>query len=110
VGSVVAGSVASVRPAVGRLVGDVEAAIEMDVDLAAVVADDLDLVVALFVADLGPGDSAATGGIERRGLCLLERPAVDRLGGVGGPALGRPRLALLRRRLSRRGGRALLVR
>ncbi len=35
-----------------------ERAVELDVDLAAVVAGDLDLVVALLVADLGVGDFA----------------------------------------------------
>ena len=37
---------------IGQLAKDVEASVEVDVDSAAVVAGDLDLVVALFVADL----------------------------------------------------------
>jgi hypothetical protein len=37
---------------IGQLAKDVEASVEVDIDSAAVVAGDLDLVVALFVADL----------------------------------------------------------
>ena len=43
-------------PRVGLAADDVEVAIELHVDLAAVVERDLDLVVALLVADLGLGD------------------------------------------------------
>ena len=50
---------------------DVEVAVQVHVDLAAVLAGDLDLVVALFVADLGPGDLAAAD-VGQGGLaCLL---------------------------------------
>ena len=41
---------------IGRRAEDVEVAVEVDIDLAAVLAGDLDLVVALFVADLGAGN------------------------------------------------------
>ena len=68
VGSVlaVAGPVLAVGAVVGALliglrVDDVEVAVEMDVDLAAVVAGDLDFVVAFFVAYLGAGHAAAVG-------------------------------------------------
>ena len=37
---------------IGQLAKDVEVSVEVDIDSAAVVAGDLDLVVALFVADL----------------------------------------------------------
>ena len=50
--------------AVSRGVHQVELAIEMHVDLAAVGLLHLDLVVALFVADLGGGDLAPTGVLE----------------------------------------------
>ena len=43
---------------IGRGAEDVEVAVEVDVDLAAVVADDLDLVVALFIVDLGACNAA----------------------------------------------------
>ena len=54
--------------AVGGLVDRVEATIEMDIDLAAVVPGHLDLVVALLVASLGGGDPPAARGVEGRGL------------------------------------------
>ena len=54
--SVVVGPVLGVGAfVIGRGAQDVEVAIEVDIDLAAIVLDDLDLVVALFVPDLGPG-------------------------------------------------------
>ena len=52
---------------IGLLADHVEPAVELDVDLAAVVEGDLDLVVALLVAHLGLGDRAAPGVRERRG-------------------------------------------
>ena len=54
---------------VGLVVGlgadDLEVLVELDVDLAAVVQGHLDLVLALLVADLGLGDLAAAGLLER---------------------------------------------
>src|SRR5215210_923898 len=72
-GSVVVGSV----PVVGPLVivwraQDVEVAVQVDVDLAAVVPSDLDLVGALFVADLGARNVASVGLVERDALGLLD--------------------------------------
>jgi hypothetical protein len=49
------GVVLVVGTVVGAGVDDVEAAIKVHVDLTAIVERDLDLVVALFVPDLGPG-------------------------------------------------------
>ena len=62
---------------VGRRADDTELAVELDVDLAAVRPGDLDLVVALLVADLGAGDAARSVG-QRGGLGLLQRVAGDR--------------------------------
>ena len=50
----------------------------MDVDLRTVIERDLDLVVALLVADFGLGDMAAAGVFEGGGTGLLERLAADR--------------------------------
>src|SRR5207342_1480865 len=77
----------SVAIAVGA--DDVEALVELDVDLAAAVERDLDLVVALLVADLGPGDPAAAGVDEGGCTGLLQDGSSDRgLGGVVVPASG----------------------
>jgi hypothetical protein len=46
---------------------DVEAPVELNVNLGAVGEGDLDLVVALLVADLGAGDLAPAGVLERGG-------------------------------------------
>jgi hypothetical protein len=51
---------------VGLVTDDVEVAVELGVDLAPVGTGDLDLVVALLVADLGVGHLPAT-----RSLLLL---------------------------------------
>jgi hypothetical protein len=51
----------------------------VDVDGLAVGLLDLDLVGAFLVADLGLGDAAAAGALERRRLGLVERRAGDRL-------------------------------
>ena len=51
---------------------DVEVLVEVDVDLAAVGARDLDLVGAFLVAGLGLGDLAVAGVCERRGARPLE--------------------------------------
>ena len=84
---------------VGRTADDVEATVELHVDLAAVVARHLDLVVALLVADLGLRDLAAARALERRCACLVERgAAADRLIRFLGPALVLCRLRGLRRR------------
>ena len=57
--SVVVGPVLGVGPfVIGRGAQDVEVAVEVDVDLAAIVLDDLDLIIALFVADLGARNAA----------------------------------------------------
>src|SRR5918995_3794832 len=81
---------------VRRRADDVEVAVELDLDLGAVRPGDLDLVVALLVADLGLGDLARLLG-ERCGLRLLQRAAGDRrrcgvrvarAGGDRGPAGG----------------------
>jgi transposase len=62
---------------------DVEALVELDVDLAAVVKRDLHLVVALLVADLRAGDLAATGVLDRGHAGPVEVDAADwSLGGV----------------------------
>src|SRR5215218_1022178 len=62
-----------IRPfVVGRRAKDVEVAVEVDVDLAAVVLGDFDLIVALFVADLGARNPASVGVIEREALRLLD--------------------------------------
>ena len=62
---------------------DIEVAVKVHVDLAAVRAGDLNLVVAFFVADLGLGDLAAAD-VGEGGLAgPLQRRAGDRLlGGV----------------------------
>jgi hypothetical protein len=57
---------------VGRRAEDVEVAVEVDIDLAAVVACDLDLVVALFIADLGACNVATVSVVERGALGLLD--------------------------------------
>src|SRR5215203_3607220 len=44
----------------------------MDIDLAAVLADNLDFVVALFVADLGACNAAPVSLVERDTLRLLD--------------------------------------
>src|SRR5215218_7087736 len=57
---------------IGRRAKDVEVAVEVDIDLATVVAGDLDLVVALFVADLGAGHTSSVGVVERDALGFLD--------------------------------------
>src|SRR5918997_1733213 len=57
---------------IGRCAKDVEVAVEVDIDLAAVLAGDFDLVGALFVADLGAGHAPSVGVIERDALGLLD--------------------------------------
>ena len=64
---------------VGLVADHVEALVEVDVDLGAVGARHLDLVGALLVAGLGPGDLAAAGVLQRGGLGAVERLAADRL-------------------------------
>src|SRR3954471_10256917 len=83
--------------AVGRAADDGEVLIELHVDLAAVVEDDLDLVVALLVVDLGAGHAAAAGRGERGVAGLLQRVAADRhvrtlgrVGSTGGGGDARP--------------------
>jgi hypothetical protein len=80
--------VANPRPKVGPLVlvrppvvlgaDDVEVLVELDIDLASIIERDLDLVVALFVANLGAGDLALADARESGGLCPLEGGARDR--------------------------------
>ena len=72
----------ALRLSVGLVPDDVEVAVELHVDLASVLEGDLDLVVALLVADLGLGDLAAAGVLERRGACPVEGVAADRRLGV----------------------------
>ena len=62
---------------VGLAAHDVEVAVELDVGLAAVVEGDLDLVVALLVADLGVGDRALAGVGQRCGPRPLQCGAID---------------------------------
>ena len=64
---------------VGLAAHDVEVAVELDVGLATVVEGDLDLVVALLVADLGVRDRALAGVGQRRGARLLQGRTVDGL-------------------------------
>jgi hypothetical protein len=64
---------------VGRRAEDLEVLVEMDIYPIAVVLGDLDLVVALFVADLGAGNLA---------VYVLERDALGFLE-VGSPGLPR---------------------
>src|SRR5690349_14251103 len=79
------------------LADDVERAVELDVDLAAVGLGDLDLVVAVLVALLGLGDLAAAGGLQRRRARAVQGGARDGLivavvaavAGVGAAAAGR---------------------
>ena len=73
-GAVVAGALV-LAAAVGRRVDHVEVAVKVDVDLAAVVEGDPDLVVALFVADLALGHLAAARLVERDGARVVERVA-----------------------------------
>ena len=65
--SSVARAVVACAVVVGDRAQDVEVRVEVDVDLAAVGARDLDLVRAFLVADFGLGDLAAAGVRERRG-------------------------------------------
>ena len=67
------------RGAVALGADDLEVRVELDVDLGAVVEGHLDLVLALLVVDLGPGDLAAAGLLER----CLARPGRGRLRGWG---------------------------
>src|SRR5829696_8215835 len=57
---------------IGWRAEEVEVAVQVDVDLAAVILGDLDLVVALFVADLGARNVAAVSVIERDALRPLD--------------------------------------
>jgi len=57
---------------------DVERAVQVHVDLGAVVAGNVHLVVAVLAADLGTGDAAAPGVGERGGAGLAERLLGDR--------------------------------
>ena len=75
---------------VSRVADQVEAAVELDVDLAAVGLGDLDLVIALLVANLGLGDGAAAGRPERDRARFLERFAGDRLGVLAAGCAGDP--------------------
>ena len=59
-------------PGFDLVADDVEVLVELDVDLRAVVEGDLDLVVALFVADFGLGDATAAGVLEGGRTGLLE--------------------------------------
>jgi hypothetical protein len=88
--------------AVGLLADHVKAAVELHVDLAAVVEGDLYLVVALLVADLGLGDLAAARVGERRSAGLVERAAADRCLRVVSVGLVLGRLGGLRVRTRRR--------
>src|SRR4029450_12884246 len=54
----------------------------MHVDLDAVAARDLDLVVALLVLELGGRDATATDGVDRDPARLVERRPGDRLPGA----------------------------
>src|SRR3954464_8815374 len=97
-----AASVTARRQSVAALTGvlpaglradDGEVPVQLDVDLAAVVAGDLDLVVALLVADLGAGHATASG-LGESGLArLLQGVAGDgdvrALLGVGAAGGGR---------------------
>ena len=74
---------------------DVEAAVQVHVDLAAVRAGDLDLVESFFVADLGLGDLTAADVGEGSLAGLLQRRAGDRL--LGGVVVATRRLVLLAR-------------
>src|ERR1043166_8408238 len=69
-GSPVAGLGAALVVGVGG--DDVERVVELDVDLAAVVEGDLDLVGAVLVAGLGLGHLAAARLGERRGAGAVE--------------------------------------
>ena len=62
----------ALRLVVGLVADHVELLVELDVDLGAVVEGDLDLVVALLVADLGLGDPALAGVLEGGGRGLVE--------------------------------------
>jgi len=92
VGSVVVGRVFCVGAfVIGQLAKDVEIAVEVDIDSGAVILGDLDLVVALFVTDLGAGHAASVGVLERCALGLLDvrsRGLLRRVvaGGVGDSA------------------------
>src|SRR4051812_5921809 len=79
--------------AVGLAAHDMECLVELDVDLPAVVEGDLDLVVALLVADLGAGHPAPSGRRQRGVARLLQRLPADRDIGT----LGRVRSAGCRR-------------
>ena len=57
--------------AIRRRANDVEVAVEVDIDLAAVLANDLNLVGALFVAYLGAGHPAVDM-VERDAFGLLD--------------------------------------
>src|SRR3954470_13681535 len=79
------------RSAAGLIAGvrlradDGEALVQLDVDLVTVAESDLDLVVALLVADLGAGDPTATGRRQSGGARVLERVAGDGdIGTLGG--------------------------
>src|SRR4051794_7086999 len=63
---------------VGLAADDGEVLVELDVGLAPVGLGHLDLVVALLVVDLGPGDPAAPGRGEGGVAGLLQRVAADR--------------------------------
>src|SRR5512132_3875897 len=65
--------------AVRLRVEDVEAAIEVHVDLAPVRSSDLDLVIALLVANLGCADLTAAGLLQGGRLRPVERTSRDRL-------------------------------
>lgn len=62
--------------AIGRRADHGEVSVELDVDLAPVVERDLELVVAVLIADRGLGDPTAAGGGECRGSCAVVRTAV----------------------------------
>src|SRR4029078_7644851 len=68
--------------AVAARVQDVVVAVEVHVDLAAVAARDLDLVVALLVLELGARDAPAADVVDRDRARLVERGSRDRLSGA----------------------------
>src|SRR5262245_65448322 len=88
------GTVVAAAVVVGLLVDDVEVVVELDLDVATALDDDLDAVGATVVGVLGLRDPPAAGGVERRGHGLVagraaQRPAV--VGSVVGTGHGHAR-------------------
>ena len=78
-----------VSAVVGFATDDVEIAVELDVDLGAIVEPYFDLVVAELVAEFGVGHATLRGVDKRRGGCPIERVARDPgLTVVGSPRCG----------------------